>query len=152
MLKREYSVLCHFSLLNFLFDSVPLCVLVRTVVLCRLDRTMYHPLTPLAFEDYLIRQRTLWVGVVKAKWILILRLSLCCHELVAWLPSERGSVGGMLMLSSSRMHRHRKTVEKRYPCQYSVGNSNVHCQHSGAQMLLDPCYTTNGVASFDYLI
>ena len=132
-------------MLNFLFHSVLLCILARIVLLCRLDRAVYHPLTPLAFEDYLIHQRMLGVGVEKMKWIRTLRLSLCCHELVAWLPSERASDGGdFTCCLFTHTHRHRKTVEKRYHCQYNIGNSNIQCQHYGAQMLLDPCYITSG--------
>lgn len=60
-------------------------------MLCRLHRAVYHPVTPLAFEDYLIRQRVLQVGVGKPTWICTLRLSLPCHVLVAWLPSGTAS-------------------------------------------------------------
>lgn len=54
---------------------------------------MLHPLAPPEFEDNLISQRMLKVGVGKLKWIRTLRL--CCHELVAWLPSESASDWGI---------------------------------------------------------
>lgn len=40
--------------------------------------------------------------------------------------------------------RHGKTVEKRYHCQYNIGNGSIQHQHSGAWMLLDPCCITGG--------
>lgn len=82
-------------------------------MLCRLDGAMYHPLTPLAFGDYLIRQRMLGVGVEKPKWIRTLRLSLSCHELVAWLPSERAGDGGVLHAVFLHMHTDTEKVWKR---------------------------------------
>lgn len=82
-------------------------------MLCRLDGAMYHPLTPLAFGDYLIRQRMLGVGVEKPKWIRTLRLSLRCHELVAWLPSERAGDGGVLHAVFLHMHTDTEKVWKR---------------------------------------
>lgn len=55
-LKRQCPVLYQ-QLLFLNFPSVPLCVLRRVVVLCRWDRAVYHPITPPALEDCLIRQR-----------------------------------------------------------------------------------------------
>ncbi|XP_010114049.1 PREDICTED: serine/threonine-protein kinase DCLK1-like, partial [Chlamydotis macqueenii] len=107
---------------------------------------MYHSLTPLAFEDDWIRQRMLGVGVEKPNWIRTLRLSLCCHELVAWLLSERAGDEGKdcTCCLFTHTHRHRQTVEKRYRCQCNIGNGSIQSRHSGAPMLLDPCCITGG--------
>jgi len=82
-------------------------------VLGGLGRAMYHPLTPLAFEDYLIHQRMLRVGVEKPKWIRTLRLSPCCHELVAWLLSERAGDEGILHAAFLHMHADTEKLWKR---------------------------------------
>lgn len=89
---------------------------------------MSHPLAPLAFEDYLIHQRMLGVGILKTSWLLGYR--------------QKEPVMGIL--HAAFLHMHTDTVEKRYHYQCNVGNGNIQCQHSVAQMLLDSCYITMG--------
>lgn len=76
-----------------------------------------------------------------------LTLSLCCHELVAWLPAERDGDGGTKCKTCClfiHTHGHRGAVGKEHHCQYNIGNSSIQCQQPRGQMLLDACYITSG--------
>lgn len=109
------TVICPLTLL---LTDVPLsfsAVVYRGKDCCagQIGQGHVSPLTPLAFEDYLICQRMLGVDVEKTKWICTLRLSPHCHELVAWLPSGRAGDGGIAHAVFLHIHSDTEKLWKR---------------------------------------